>query len=147
MTPRPARNSAAAAAARSASRAAQQAAITAATADLARASAAYDAAKITFASAQADYDAAGAQAGTMHTMLAEAELKADTSKRLLAGIVRAMMQQDPAAGAAAVLLSGDAGADLLSQLGTIDSLSRLSASLDKIKERVEADAKIGRAHV
>lgn len=112
----------------------------AAQAAVAKASAAYNAAKVDYASAKAEFDAAEAQSETIHTMLAEAELRADTSKRLLAGVVRALMQQDPAAGAAAILLGGEAGADLLSQLGTLDSLSRLAANLDTIKDRVAADA-------
>ncbi|MFT2818341.1 M23 family metallopeptidase [Leifsonia sp. A12D58] len=111
----------------------------AAQAAVAKASAAYNAAKVNYASAKAEYDAAGAQSGAIHTMLAAAELRADTSKRLLAGVVRALMQQDPAAGAAAILLGGETGADLLSQLGTLDSLSRLAANLDTIKDKVAAD--------
>ena len=126
--------------ARSATQAKRLADVRAAQAGVATASAAYNAAKRNYAAAKAEYDAAGAQSEAIQTMLAEAERRADTSKRLLAGVVRALMQQDPAAGTAAILLGGETGSDLLSQLGTLDSLSRLSANLDTIKDKVAADA-------
>lgn len=149
-----ARQAAAATAAAGAARAASERASTAAFAAAARHAAAVAAAQshlgaaqtalgkanLAYASAKADYEAAVSRADLVHALREKAGVTADASRRVLAMLVRGMMQQSGTA-TVDVLLDDKAGSDLLFQLGTLDTLSRLTANLDEVRARVAADTK------
>ncbi|MEB0267203.1 M23 family metallopeptidase, partial [Cryobacterium sp. 10I5] len=96
------------------------------------------AAKLAGASAQADYTAAVSRADLVHALRERAGVTADASRRVLATLVRGLMQQSGNS-TLDVLLDDRADQDLLFQLGTLDTLSRLTANLDDVRSRVAAD--------
>ncbi|TFD29851.1 M23 family metallopeptidase [Cryobacterium cryoconiti] len=101
----------------------------------------YDAAKLIYATTRADYDATVVQADLVRGLGAAAAARAEASRRALATLVRATLQQS-APDAMDVLLAGDrTGNDLLAGLATIDTLDRLTNSLDEVKARVDADTR------
>jgi len=106
-----------------------------------RAQADYDAAKLAYAEAKADYDAAVVQADLVRGLADAAATKAEASRRALGTLVRATMQQSGPE-AVDVLLAGNGGTEgLLSQLATLETLDRLTSSLDEVQVHVTADAK------
>ena len=96
------------------------------------------AANLTYASAHADYEAAVSRADLVHALTERARVTADASRRVLATLVRGLMQQSGTS-TVDVLLDDRADRDLLFQLGTLDTLSRLTANLDDVHTRVAAD--------
>ncbi|MEB0287533.1 M23 family metallopeptidase [Cryobacterium sp. 10S3] len=96
------------------------------------------AAKLADASAHADYEAAVSRADLVHALRERAGVTADASRRVLATLVRGLMQQSGNSTLDA-LLDDRADHDLLFQLGTLDTLSRLTANLDDVRSRVAAD--------
>jgi len=102
------------------------------------------AAKRADASANADYEAAVSRADLVHALRERASVTADASRRVLATLVRGLMQQSGNS-TLDVLLDDRAGQDLLFQLGTLDTLSRLTANLDDVRSRVAADVTRERA--
>ncbi|WP_166785793.1 MULTISPECIES: M23 family metallopeptidase [Cryobacterium] len=106
-----------------------------------RAQSTYDAAKLAYATTRADYDAAARQADLVRNLGAAATAMAEASRRALATLVRANLQQSGPE-VVDVLLAGDrTGSDLLAGLATIDTLDRLTASLDEVHARVDAETK------
>ncbi|WP_174843884.1 M23 family metallopeptidase [Cryobacterium cheniae] len=106
-----------------------------------RAQATYDVTKLTYAGAKADYDATGVQADLVRELGAAATATADASRRTLATLVRATLQQSGPE-AVDVLLAGDSdGNDLLARLATLETLNRLTNSLDEVEARVDADTR------
>ena len=104
-----------------------------------RAQGTFDAAKLVYATTRSDYDATVVQADLVRDLGTAATARAEASRRALATLVRATLQQS-APEAVDVLLSGDStGTDLLAGLATIDTLDRLTSSLDVVKARVDAD--------
>lgn len=98
---------------------------------------AYDGAKLTYASTKAEYDAALSQASLVHDLAGTATSAADSSRRVLAALVRSLVQQQSGTATADVLLG--AGDDLLYQLGALDKLSALTGNIEAIRHRVDAD--------
>ncbi|WP_194087908.1 M23 family metallopeptidase [Cryobacterium algoritolerans] len=97
-------------------------------------------ANLAYASAQADYEAAVSRADLVRALRDKAGTTADASRRALAMLVRGLIQQSGTA-TVDVLFDENAGSDLLLQLGTLDTLSRLTANLDEVRARVAADTK------
>ncbi|TFD80067.1 M23 family metallopeptidase, partial [Cryobacterium fucosi] len=95
-------------------------------------------ANLAYATANADYEAAVSRADLVRALREKAGVTADASRRMLAMLVRGLMQQSGTA-TVDVLLDDKAGSDLLFQLGTLDTLSRLTANLDEVRARVAAD--------
>jgi murein DD-endopeptidase MepM/ murein hydrolase activator NlpD len=128
----------AAAAAAQRAAAARSAAYAAAQARLDSARNAYDAAKLAYAGTKAKYDDALSQADLVHSLAGTARSAADSSRRVLAALVRSLVQQQSGSATADVLFGG-AGDTLLFQLGTLAKLSDLTGNLDAIRHRVDAD--------
>jgi len=97
-------------------------------------------ANLAYASAKADYDAALSRADLVRALRQRAGTTADASRRALAMLVRGLFQQSGTA-TVDVLLDGNAEDNLLYQLGTLDTLSRLTTNLDEVRSRVAADTK------
>ncbi len=97
-------------------------------------------ANLAYASAKADYEAARSRADLVRALRDKAGTTADASRRALAMLVRGLVQQSGTA-TVDVLFDDNAGNDLLFQLGTLDSLSRLTSNLDEVRDRVAADTK------
>ncbi|TFC89140.1 M23 family metallopeptidase [Cryobacterium sp. TmT2-59] len=108
------------------------------------AQAAYDTNRLAYASAKADFDAVTGRATLAHDLSVGADARAEASKRALATLVRARLQQ-PGTASLALLLSEAHGDNLLQQLGTLDTLSRLTSNLGKVQERVQADAQLAQS--
>ncbi|TFB86237.1 M23 family metallopeptidase [Cryobacterium algoricola] len=96
------------------------------------------AAKLADASAHADYAAAVSRADLVHALRQRAGVTAEASRRVLATLIRGLMQQSGNS-TLDVLLDDRVDHDLLFQLGTLDTLSRLTANLDDVRTRVAAD--------
>ena len=105
------------------------------------AEAAYKAAKLTYASTKADYDAALSRSTLVHTLATEAARVAETSRRVLATMVRALAQRGSGAATINVLLGDGSGVNLLDQLSALDKLSTLADNMNAVGARVDADEK------
>jgi murein DD-endopeptidase MepM/ murein hydrolase activator NlpD len=116
------------------------AAYSAARSAVAGAQAALDAAKLDYASAKAEFDAALARVDLVHALAEDAASTADTSRRVLGALIRALTQQQSGTATADVLLDSQNGGNLLYQLGTLDKLAKLTGNMDAIRARVEADS-------
>ncbi|TFC33114.1 hypothetical protein E3O18_14625 [Cryobacterium sp. TMT2-42-4] len=103
--------------------------------------AAYDAAKLAYAGAKADYDATVVQADLVRDHGADAAARAEASRRALATLVRATLQRSGPEAVDVLLAGSSDGNDLLARLATLDSLDRLTNSLDEVQAQVDADTK------
>jgi murein DD-endopeptidase MepM/ murein hydrolase activator NlpD len=97
-------------------------------------------ASLAYASTKADYEAAISRADLVRALRDKAGTTADASRRALAMLVRGLVQRSGSATVDA-LLDNNAANYLLFQLGTLDTLSRLTANLDAVRARVAADTK------
>ncbi|TFC92792.1 M23 family metallopeptidase, partial [Cryobacterium sp. TMT3-29-2] len=117
------------------------AAYSAALARTGRAQAAYDKARLAYAGAKADYDATVMQADRVRDLGTAATATAQASRRTLATLVRATLQQSGPEAVDVLLASNSTGTDLLARLATLEALEKLTNSLDEMKGRVDADTK------
>ncbi|HSP75994.1 MAG TPA: M23 family metallopeptidase [Cryobacterium sp.] len=106
-----------------------------------RTQASYDAAKLAYAVAKADYDATVMQADRVRDLGTAATATAEASRRTLATLVRATLQQSGPEAVDVLLAGNSTGDDLLARLATLETLDRLTNSLDEVKARVDADTK------
>jgi murein DD-endopeptidase MepM/ murein hydrolase activator NlpD len=117
------------------------AAYSAALARTGRAQTAYDEARLAYAGAKADYDAAAVQADLVRDLGATAAATAEASRRTLATLVRATLQRSGPEAVDVLLAGNGEGDDLLARLATLETLDRLTNSLDEVKAQVDADTK------
>ncbi|TFB55128.1 M23 family metallopeptidase [Cryobacterium sp. Sr3] len=103
--------------------------------------AAYDAAKLAYAGAKADYDATVVQADLVRDHGADAAARAEASRRALATLVRATLQRSGPEAVDVLLAGSSDGNDLLTRLATLESLDRLTNSLEEVQAQVDADTK------
>ncbi len=114
------------------------AAVLAAESRLGSAQLALSKASLAYASDQADYERAVSRADLVRALSNKASTIADASRRALAMRVRSMLRQ-PSTVPFNALFDESRGSDLLVQLDTLDTLSRLTTNLAEARARAAAD--------
>lgn len=114
-------------------------AVAAATASQATAQTEFDAARLDLAGALADQDAATARAAEAQIRADAAADQAEESNRVLASLVRSMVQRGAESATLDAMLGDQGTTDLLARLGIVDRIANLTGSISEIRDLVQRD--------
>lgn len=114
-------------------------AVAAATASQATAQTEFDSARLDLAGALADQDAATARAAEAQIRADAAADQAEESNRVLASLVRSMVQRGAESATLDAMLGDQGTTDLLARLGIVDRIANLTGSISEIRDLVQRD--------